>query len=97
MPTFTVSGLIGGIPVTLTWTDGRLDGDDFAVNRVDDLIVVEQTLARTPTGPDFTAALSPPWVALLTIFEVFDEGRDATVTGDPVEFPDDGVVEGDIA
>ena len=83
--------------MTLTWTDGHLDGDDFAVIRVEQLIIVEQWLDRTPTGPGFTAALLPPWVALLTILEVFDEGRDATDTGDPVEFPDDGFVDGGIA
>lgn len=97
MPTFTVSGLVRGTPATITWTDGILSGDDLAVLGVELLVVVDQELARTPTGPFFTAALSPPWVALLTILEVFDQGRRATVTGDPVEYPDDGFVDGDIA
>lgn len=97
MPTFTVSGLVRGTPATIAWTDGILSGDDFVINRVGNLIVVEKHLAATPTGPGFTAALLPPWVALLTILEVFDQGRNATITGDPVEYPDDGFVDGDIA
>ncbi|MBX6370533.1 MAG: hypothetical protein IRZ04_21390 [Rhodospirillales bacterium] len=89
MATFTITGTIDGLPATLSWTNGVFDGDDRAVARAQALVELDELLWRTPTGPAFRADVTPAWVALLTGLEVFDQGREAEVAGDPVEFPDD--------
>lgn len=90
MAGFIVKGAIAGRDVSVFWSAGTIDGDGLAVARVLELVDANETIAGTPTGPFFNAALVPASVALATILQAFDDvagvsGEIPTVAG--VEIP----------
>lgn len=49
---FTVSGTMAGYPVTISWEDGALSGDDWLVSLVEHAAVIHNgTAVGPPTGP----------------------------------------------
>lgn len=88
MSTFTVRGILDGLPAEVTWSDEieeRLAGDTRAIVRVEELEDSEEPVAATPTGPEFVAGRDPAEVALVTMLAVFDDV--AEVSGDVPEIP----------
>lgn len=88
---FTVHGTIGKVPALVRWDAGALDGDGFAVERVQGQL--GRAIGVSPTGPFYRGALGNAQRALLTITSVFDPGP--VLTGDPPEpLPVPGVPDG---
>ena len=93
---FTVTGTLGSRVLSVSWTEGELDGDVAAIGRAEELVAAGATVWATPTGPRFTAALDEAGVALVTLVSVFDARGEILVAGDVpdvpgADLPDDAV------
>lgn len=94
---FTVSGQIDGRPSSASWDAGELDGEAAAVARVLELVRYGETVTATPTGPAFTAALEPDYVALITLVNAFQAASEILVAGDVPEIPEAELPDGAVA
>jgi hypothetical protein len=70
---FTVTDNTGRAIVT--WEDGEMTGDPVLLQEVRLAIQGGYRVAATPTGPAYTAALVPDYVALATILHVLGSRR----------------------
>lgn len=89
--TFTITGTIDGIRQVLTWTDGAVTGDEFAVEDVQRLAGLDAITVGIPGVWGGPPALDTHEAALATALAVFDPGSD--YSGDPLadDLPADAV------
>lgn len=74
---FSIEGTFQGRTVTVTWRKGRIEGDAEAVACIHQLVdQCAEIIGPVPSA--FQAALTPSWLAGMTVFDVFDD--DARVT-----------------
>jgi hypothetical protein len=65
---FTVHGTVDAHAASVTWDEGRLDGDADVVVRAHLAVDLGEQVHATPSGPSFHASLDgPDYVACLTI------------------------------
>lgn len=90
---FTVKGTLDGHRVIATWDDGVLSNDFELELAVERLILGGKPLWATLTGPRVAPALTPDYVALLTIASVMEV---LEVEGEASDWPDDGLPPGTV-
>jgi hypothetical protein len=84
---FTVRGKRLGRPVTITWGAGQLEGDAAVELAVGALVADREQVGMVPVGPWARAALSPAWVAHLTVLAVLDAGAETTTDDEAALWP----------
>jgi hypothetical protein len=85
---FKVKGTIRGRAVEVTWNDGRLEGDELAVQVVESEAALYDGHELGPVCGPFTTEdhLSDPLGAVFVLLAIFDEG--AEFSGDVPEAPE---------
>jgi hypothetical protein len=82
---FTVAGTLDSDSVTVTWTSEGLTGDARAVAHIHQYVAAG-TVFEAAVPSAFEAALSPEWLAYLTVLNALDEGA-TVVEGKPDDPP----------
>lgn len=78
-PHFSISGRIGTLPVSASWSRDILVGDPELLERADDL-VDQDYVFRLPDSPfEVRASLTDPLAAALTVIRCFDHIDRATI------------------
>lgn len=88
--TFTVSVRIDqGAPVTITWRDGRIDGDVRLRNRALYLVSRQATVWASPLGAPHTASLATAEAAYVTLLHAgrMNGGVVVGIEGDVPDVP----------
>jgi hypothetical protein len=100
---FSIIGTLHGRTVSVEWLEGpdppwlRLRGDPELVADVRELVAQGAEVAATPTGPTFTAALDPDYVALVTICAALDADAMTRADGEVPEVPGIDIPPGAVA
>lgn len=82
MASFTITGTVDGVgEVVVKWDDKAGFDDPFGLTQL--LIDRGEQIKATPTGPTYTAADTPPEVALATARAAFDTITNETTSGIP--------------